>query len=224
MPPAEGKGGRGLGSRFLELLKNITVFLLAGQVILHFLPEGGYEKYARIIIGIMALSQIALPLLSLGGFDAGAVFTEALAEYEQEMQRIESQVEQAELKEGGYAQEGLEAALSDRLSGFCTEWEIRLVSASLDENGILHITVEPAAGAEEGAAAVEEIRVEQIRVGETAEENAGEAAGGRTEETETGAEELGAEELRPDPAAELESLLAGELGMEPEDLEVIWNG
>ena len=67
-------------------------------MVLRFLPEGGYEKYARIIIGVMVLSQLALPLLSLGGFDAEAVFSEALTEYEQEMQRIETQVEQAGLK------------------------------------------------------------------------------------------------------------------------------
>ena len=66
-------------------------------MVLRFLPEGGYEKYARIIIGVMVLSQLALPLLSLGGFDAESVFSEALTEYEQEMQRIETQVEQAGL-------------------------------------------------------------------------------------------------------------------------------
>ena len=130
-----------MGSRFMELLKNITIFLLAGQVILRFLPEGGYEKYARIIVGVMVLSQLALPLLSLGGFDARAVFSDTLLEYEQEMQRIEKQVEQAGLKEEGYVQDGLETALSDRLLDFCGEWGIRIVSAAVDEDGVLQLTV-----------------------------------------------------------------------------------
>ena len=200
--------GTVLGGHFVELIKNITIFLLAGQVVLRFLPEGGYEKYARIIIGVMVLSQLALPLLSLGGFDAEAVFSEALTEYEQEMQRIETQVEQAGLKEGGYAQEGLETALSERLNGFCGEWGIRLTAASFDENGILHVTVERAE-TEEGVDGVGEIRVGQIRVGETDEAKEGEAemdAGGR--------EETG---------GELQNALARELGMEPENLEVVWN-
>ena len=96
-----------MGSHFLELLKGITVFLLAGQLVLRFLPEGGYEKYARIIIGVMVLSRLALPLLSLGGFDAGRVFADALEGYEKEFADIERQVEQAGLEEGGFVQEGL---------------------------------------------------------------------------------------------------------------------
>lgn len=236
------KGGRLLGSGFLELLKSITIFLLAAQVILRFLPEGGYEKYARIIIGVMVLSRLALPLLSLGGFDAETVFSAALAEYEQEMQRIENQVEQAELKEGGYAQDGLEAALSERLSGLCEEWNVRLVSASLDENGVLSLTVRSRDGGKNGErngvedVSIDRIEVGQIRVGEDrgkAESTDGETDSGESDNAgvempdsrrETQKEQGDDAAAQAEEGSSLQTAFAKELGMEPEKLEVIWDG
>ncbi|HIV90790.1 MAG TPA: stage III sporulation protein AF [Candidatus Eisenbergiella stercoravium] len=234
-----GKGGRLLGSGFLELLKSITIFLLAAQVILRFLPEGGYEKYARIIIGVMVLSRLALPLLSLGGFDAETVFSAALAEYEQEMQRIENQVEQAELKEGGYAQDGLEAALSERLSGLCEEWNVRLVSASLDENGVLSLTVRSRDGGKNGMEdeiSIDRIEVGQIRAGEDrgkAESTDGETDSGELDNAgvempdsrmETQKEQGDDAAVQAEEGSSLQTAFAKELGMEPEKLEVIWDG
>lgn len=208
-------------------------------MILRFLPEGGYEKYARIIIGVMVLSRLALPLLSLGGFDAETVFSAALAEYEQEMQRIENQVEQAELKEGGYAQDGLEAALSERLSGLCEEWNVRLVSASLDENGVLSLTVRSRDGGKNGMEdeiSIDRIEVGQIRAGEDrgkAESTDGETDSGELDNAgvempdsrmETQKEQGDDAAVQAEEGSSLQTAFAKELGMEPEKLEVIWDG
>lgn len=208
-------------------------------MILRFLPEGGYEKYARIIIGVMVLSRLALPLLSLGGFDAETVFSAALAEYEQEMQRIENQVEQAELKEGGYAQDGLEAALSERLSGLCEEWNVRLVSASLDENGVLSLTVRSRDGGKKGVEdeiSIDRIEVGQIRAGEDrekAESTDGETDSGESDNAgvempdsrrETQKEQGDDAAAQAEEGSSLQTAFAKELGMEPEKLEVIWDG
>ncbi|WP_321019147.1 stage III sporulation protein AF, partial [Eisenbergiella porci] len=77
-----------MGAQFLDLLKKVTIFMLAGQIIVQFLPSGGYEKYVKMMISIMVLSQIALPILSLGKFDAQQNFQTALRKYEEEMERI----------------------------------------------------------------------------------------------------------------------------------------
>ena len=76
-----------MGAQFLELLKKVTVFMLAGQLIVHFLPAGGYEKYVKMMISIMVLSQIVLPILSLGKFDAAGVYDSAMDKYEQEIEK-----------------------------------------------------------------------------------------------------------------------------------------
>ena len=212
-------------------------------MILRFLPEGGYEKYARIIIGVMVLSRLALPLLSLGGFDAETAFSAALAEYEQEMQRIENQVEQAELKEGGFTQDGLEAALSERLSGLCEEWNVRLVSASLDENGVLSLTVRNRDGGKNGERngvedeiSIDRIEVGQIRAGEDrgkAESTDGETDSGESDNAgvempdsrmETQKEQGDDAAAQAEEGSSLQTAFAKELGMEPEKLEVIWDG
>lgn len=36
-----------MGAQFLDLLKKVTIFMLAGQIIVQFLPSGGYEKYVK---------------------------------------------------------------------------------------------------------------------------------------------------------------------------------
>ena len=232
-----------MGSHFLETLKGITIFLLAGQLILRLLPEGGYEKYARILIGVMALSRLALPLLSLGGFDAGQVFADALAEYGRELADIETQVEQAGLEEGGFVQEGLLSALSEPLGDFFAQEGIGLVSAAFDEDGVLHMTVAalPQTGGEEGAPRPESaggeenagrIEVEPVRVGDG--QPGGRQSGiGQTEDGKPGSgrsgigqenagalsEPAGAQERLPG----LREAIADRLQMEPEKLEVNWD-
>lgn len=192
----------------MELLKSVTVFLLAGQVILRLLPEGGYEKYVKMIMGIMVLSQLAVPILSFGGFDAESVFSEAMLGYEQEMQRIEEQIRQTGLQEGNYTEAGLMEAVSSQAEPVCREQGIRLLQASMDESGRLVITVTEADTVSEGTER-ERIRIAQIQVegsrAETADEQEngiGEAEEGRTEE--------------------LRQAFARALDMEPEKLEVIW--
>ena len=88
-----GRRNEKMGAQFLELLKKVTVFMLAGQLIVHFLPAGGYEKYVKMMISIMVLSQIVLPILSLGKFDAAGVYDSAMDKYEQEIEKIGMQVE-----------------------------------------------------------------------------------------------------------------------------------
>ncbi len=220
-----------MGSHFLELLKGITVFLLAGQLVLRFLPEGGYEKYARIIIGVMVLSRLALPLLSLGGFDAGRVFADALEGYEKEFADIERQVEQAGLEEGGFVQEGLLTSLSERLEDFCAKEGIRLVSAAFDEDGMLHMTLDTlpqtdgksgsgqpgegdagAAGGEGEGKKAGRIEVGPVLAGEGWSGN-GEEGAGASKDTARDQKRL----------TGLREALAGRLEMEPEKLEVKWD-
>ena len=241
-----------MGSHFLETLKGITIFLLAGQLILRLLPEGGYEKYARILIGVMALSRLALPLLSLGGFDAGQVFADALAEYGRELADIETQVEQAGLEEGGFVQEGLLSALSERLGDFFAQEGIGLVSAAFDEDGVLHMTVAalPQTGGEEGAPRPESADGEG---GALRTEDADGEGGAPRPESAGGEENAGRIEVEPvrvgdgqpggrqsgigqenagaltEPAGTQERLpglreaIADRLQMEPEKLEVNWD-
>ena len=211
---------------FPELLKEITIFLLTGQLILRLLPEGGYEKYARIIIGVIVISRLALPLLSLGGFDAQQAFADALSGYEQEFADIEEQVERAGIAEGDPVQESLLASLSEHLEDFCAQQGIRLVSAGFDEDGLLRVAVTalpqtagenlPQSSGRDMADGVAEIEVEAVRVGD--------AEGGEDGTAAAGSGVSGNAAQTKDRLETLREALARELEMEPERLEVTWGG
>ena len=104
-----------MGAQFLELLKKVTVFMLAGQLIVHFLPAGGYEKYVKMMISIMVLSQIVLPILSLGKFDAAGVYDSAMDKYEQEIEKIGMQVEADDFEGRDYQEEALSMTVRQKL-------------------------------------------------------------------------------------------------------------
>ena len=50
----------------MAFLKQISIFLLLGQTILHFAPGEKYEKYIKVLLGLMLVVQFAAPLLSFG--------------------------------------------------------------------------------------------------------------------------------------------------------------
>lgn len=136
-----GKGRRNMGDQFLDLLKKVTVFMLAGQIIVHFLPSGGYEKYVKMMISIMVLSQIALPVLSLGKFDAAGAYASAMEKYEQEIERIGKQVEESDLQGRDYQEEALDMTARQKLEPCLAEYGLSLLAVSVPEDGKLRLEI-----------------------------------------------------------------------------------
>ncbi len=79
-------------------MEQITLFLLIGQMLLHLIPSGGYEKYVRMIFRLMILLQLIVPVFSLVRGDLRQSVSEHLRQYEAEMERIGQQAEE-ELEE-----------------------------------------------------------------------------------------------------------------------------
>lgn len=46
-----------MGDRLLQIVKQTGIFIVCAQMILHFKPAECYEKYIRLLIGIMVLAQ-----------------------------------------------------------------------------------------------------------------------------------------------------------------------
>lgn len=201
--------GKRMGERFLDLLKKITVFMLACRIILHILPSGNYEKYVKIIVNLMLLAQIAVPVLSLASDGAGEWFGQTLSQYGQEMEQITRRVQQAELPGTDYMENGLTEAAVQMLDQTAADYGCRLDGAEVSEEGKLMLRV--SRGREGGGQKEDDaIRVDPVRVGSD----------------ETGENAL--PESVPDAASgygkeELHRALAGKLGISPEEMEVIWN-
>ena len=52
-------------SAFVELIKKIGIFMIAAQAVIHFAPAQKYEKYIRMIVGVMILLQFLTPLYQI---------------------------------------------------------------------------------------------------------------------------------------------------------------
>lgn len=46
----------------VELIKRIGIFMIAAQAVIHFTPGQKYEKYIRLLVGMMILLQFVMPL------------------------------------------------------------------------------------------------------------------------------------------------------------------
>ena len=192
-----------MGAQFLELLKKVTVFMLAGQLIVHFLPAGGYEKYVKMMISIMVLSQIVLPILSLGKFDAAGVYDSAMDKYEQEIEKIGMQGEADDFEGRDYQEEALSMTVRQKLEPLMEQYGVSLTAVSAPEEGKLRVDIA------EGAAGGRLVTIENITINPSGE-------GTDAEDSENGRT---AEERLQKKAAFAEAL-----GIDSGNLEVIWNG
>lgn len=69
----------------VELIKRIGIFMLAAQAVIHFAPSQKYEKYMKLIVGIMILLQFLTPVYRI--FTETEVdFGERILDMEQELQ------------------------------------------------------------------------------------------------------------------------------------------
>lgn len=192
-----------MGAQFLELLKKVTVFMLAGQLIVHFLPAGGYEKYVKMMISIMVLSQIVLPILSFGKFDAAGVYDSAMDKYEQEIEKIGMQVEESDFEGRDYQEEALSMTVRQKLEPLMEQYGVSLKAVSAPEEGKLRVDIA------EGGAGGRLVTIENITINPSGEGTDAEDSGnGRTAEEQM----------------QMKAAFAEALGIDSGNLEVIWNG
>ncbi len=60
-----------MGDRLLEVIKQVGIFMICAQMILHFKPSESYNKYIKLLISIMVLVQLMFPIMKIfgGGMD-----------------------------------------------------------------------------------------------------------------------------------------------------------
>ncbi len=50
---------------FMKSIIQMGIFMICAQVLIHFRPNGSYEKYMKILVSIMILIQVMYPVVSL---------------------------------------------------------------------------------------------------------------------------------------------------------------
>ena len=73
-----------MGDNLLAFIKEVSIFVVCAQMIMHFKPTAQYGKYIKLLIGIMVLAKLFVPITSIFGKGGEAVFSQKL-DYYQEM-------------------------------------------------------------------------------------------------------------------------------------------
>ena len=156
-------------SNLFQTICRIGIFMICAQAIVHFRPEGAYEKYLKLLVGSMILIQLFLPvgrLLFRGdGHELALKSEEFMKELEAEMAaaeisalETEALLEQMTLEEVRRRME--EAGALEENGEVNPEESLNISESGMSESG------EPNLGElEDSEAAVIEIDpVEKIRV------------------------------------------------------------
>ncbi|MFI3213699.1 MAG: hypothetical protein R3Y24_10190 [Eubacteriales bacterium] len=107
-----------MAEKFLEVLKEVGIFLIIGQTILHFSPAKKYEKYMKMMISIMVMTQLMIPIVSIFNADLEGVmenelnkYMEELSEFEQQQNILEAQMLEYSQQEYTIFQQEMEQSL-----------------------------------------------------------------------------------------------------------------
>lgn len=142
----EGEKDGGLMGELVEVIRRIGLFLVAAQVILHLAPEKRYERYLRLIAGVIVLGLLARPLFRISEEGWQELQGEAKQELREGMERLEQEYggedwesisDSEKLLQTEY-EEIIKNEVKSKLNNFLLEEELSLVSAELaEEQGLL---------------------------------------------------------------------------------------
>lgn len=78
---------------FLQTIKQIGIFMICAQAILHFKPSAKYEKYLKLLISVMVLVQLLVPVVDFFSGQEQEVFFQRMEEIQAEIDREMEQLE-----------------------------------------------------------------------------------------------------------------------------------
>lgn len=97
------RAGIYMAESLLEFMKRIAVFMIIAQTILHFRPNKSYEKYLKMLIGIMMLAIFIVPITQLFRRDSMKEYERLLEGYEKNIDKMyETSNFQINLQEEAY--------------------------------------------------------------------------------------------------------------------------
>lgn len=128
--------------QMLELLKETAVFMLAGQMMLQFLPGKKYLKYGKMMVALLVLSQLVLPVLTLGQNNADAVFWEKLQLQETEQALFSRQIAELSEAEETLWEDSLVQSVEEQLKEEARQAGVSVSDVSLSSSGAVLIRVQ----------------------------------------------------------------------------------
>ena len=108
-----------------QAICRMGIFIICAQAVIHFRPKEAYEKYLKLLVGVMVLIQLLLPVggLFLGkGADGAEALGELWRELEQEMREASGRAAEADALLERMTLEEVRRRLEEQRAGTGEEW------------------------------------------------------------------------------------------------------
>lgn len=135
---------------FLGLLKDTAVFLLAAQMLMHFLPAKKYEKYGKLMVSLIVLSQLTLPILSIVQKDATGQFWNAFGHLEEENEMFSGRLAALEGTGEDVVRNGIVQSIEQKVENVAAGAGVEVANVRLKEDGVVLIEVKRAGARDRG--------------------------------------------------------------------------
>lgn len=120
---------------FFQTIKQIGVFMICAQVILHFKPSAKYEKYLKLLISVMVLVQILIPIVNVFSGKSSSDFYMRVEEIQTEIDKSMEQLEiENAINEENILKQTLEE-IKSRINNMLSEEELQVITVEYDEKG-----------------------------------------------------------------------------------------
>lgn len=150
-----------MGYTFLEFMKGIGIFIVCAQSVMHFAAGKSYEKYVKLLIGIMVLAQFVVPIRAiLLGHDNAEIF-ESIGSFQEE---IEAAMDSTEITyEDTQLSQSLQEEIKGKLESIANEYDYSIKEAVINENPaklIIKITALTEFNAESKKVMIDKIKID----------------------------------------------------------------
>lgn len=169
-----------MAGNLLDLMKRLAVFMIIAQTILHFRPNKSYEKYLKMLIGIMMLAIFIVPMTELFRQDSVKEYERLLEGYEKNIDKMyETSNFQINLQEEAYLYT-MQEEIKDRFNIVSKEYGYEV--KNVDFVGISGISEEGIENASQGESYVQvtlkeqsdeisTVQVDKIKLNDSKSEN-----------------------------------------------------
>lgn len=82
-----------MGNKIWEFIRQIGIFIVIGQTLLHFRPGEKYEKYLKLLTGLMVVAQFIAPLCSFVGGTSQNAYQANLEQFQKELEHSVSEID-----------------------------------------------------------------------------------------------------------------------------------
>lgn len=155
----------------IEMIKEVGIFIVIAQAVLYLVPGENYEKYVKVIVGIIMIAKMVQPVLTLFSEDAVSDSLDAFLEQSDTIFEIPEEIEELALEDKETViLEEIETEMEQRLKenpieGYRAK-ELMISREPTGEAAKIIITVSKEEGGENA-----EIKIEKVVIGEERKEN-----------------------------------------------------